>query len=1245
MAFRKKKLAVTVLLVAVVLTATGFFLTSSFFLTGAVLPLFRRLTHIRLEVDEISWNPWRNHLTLYQFRLGPEDAPLVTARRVRGYYLPGRLLRGVLAFHDVEGDGVEVALVEDEEGRWNFQRLLARKPGRTGSPAAASVNRPQPPSSRKPAAMKSATNHAADIDPDSGRRTPRLDLTNIQVEEGAFHLISARSGRRLDFHVEDLTLDAKSLRNPGIMPLQGTGRFSLKSSGGMDLTGRVDLTQTIQWTRNFRLSGWDLRLQLNELEGQIAERPLHHGGIMLSTAAERRNGALEISRFQLRQDRLGELLSRLDMTGTLGPGRREFQLEILRAELSEEVVALLSDVWFGVNPGQVRLEGAGIFQASRGKLLSRGQLSLERREGEAAFGGERLRLPGFRFRTEQDFVIDSATQELQVRSLNAELSEEGHSALRLHLPGPARYDLNGGAGKATAAGAPSRVLLEVDRFDLSLLRFFVPAGRGVRLSEGLLSGRVEVRLPKDLDGAEMAGELDVGGLNLRLRNWHGELLNGRLEFTAALLPDFSWKIPSLSLTADHGGDLLGMLEASAAWHRKDRRGHLLLKCSQLEEALLPLLPSAKTRDVIKRRIAPFAPVRGAGTAELEWSDAGVRLKQAVLSAAGAEDSLLSLRLAPQFFDLSEKRWIPTDNWRGTLEGEAPLSRLNSFLPADKVTFSEGRLRFSAALDAGSDLKSMTTNGTLVLNGLAARCGGLHFRDVTLQNNFSLYFPGDGRVQVPSNVLYCRVNGRPALRLELSGATEAAGAWEYRLAVRYLNEQLTRLLLPGRLEECALAGELTVSGKQTSEIQASGLLNLENLRWTGAGMGTSGQLNFELSRKGGTCRIRHSRLTLLQGPRRLLSAELTATIPGDVSRPIRAELKTEQADLTALHALTVSLPATPAPLSAVSSSPATPVLAATPAALPKVRTPLFFGKRPVALTLGLQNLNWGSALALSLTGKVRTREHRLDAPSLRLTVNGRPLTCSLYMLDTARGLAIGTTGQLEQPLRLAPLVSLSTPDSQFQGTLRRLSWRLNLRNVPEPEWLELAEGTVRAELADIIIPNRTLFNPYARILLAPVEALMRVSALLPNSINLQGEWRKFQDNMLASGSTFSELRFHSGILALRARQRQIEIEQCDFRGTPVEALKFYGRIATGDQQTLALVSQLSLFGMPVTIPIQGTLTAPQINLRELIPAMTGGQLQSLIDRVGEVLEEALPLENILSTSSEQKQHHPSGSTGK
>ena len=91
----------------------------------------------------------------------------------------------------------------------------------------------------------------------------------------------------------------------------------------------------------------------------------------------------------------------------------------------------------------------------------------------------------------------------------------------------------------------ARVLLEVDRFDLSLLRFVIPAGQKLKLTEGLLSGRVEVMLPKDLDGAGMRGELDVGGLNLQVRDWHGNLLNGRLEFTAALLPDFSWKIPSL----------------------------------------------------------------------------------------------------------------------------------------------------------------------------------------------------------------------------------------------------------------------------------------------------------------------------------------------------------------------------------------------------------------------------------------------------------------------------------------------------------------------------------------------------------------------------------------------------------------------------------------------------------------------------------------------------------------------------
>ena len=155
---------------------------------------------------------------------------------------------------------------------------------------------------------------------------------------------------------------------------------------------------------------------------------------------------------------------------------------------------------------------------------------------------------------------------------------------------------------------------------------------------------------------------------------------------------------------------------------------------------------------------------------------------------------------------------------------------------------------------------------------------------------------------------------------------------------------------------------------------------------------------------------------------------------------------------------------------------------------------------------------------------------------------------------------------------------------------RLSW---LDDGRENGFLNTLSGYFRMKLRNVVIPNGVANTLFGRLLLLPVDLAGKLSTLMPDELAaLPG--RIFSASSLQQ--TLRTIQFSSGDLDLSADHGEVIVRECRFLGDWIDRIGFSGRFQLGSEQKLQLESQLSIGGIPLTLPVRGTLTRPEIDLQ-------------------------------------------------
>ncbi len=1174
--FKIRILPVAALSGAILLVAAYFFVTGSFFLTRVVVPLASRLSGVRFAAGEIDWRPWNARLTVRRFRLGDEKEPFLEIRRVRGFYNFFQCIRGVISFREVDASGVRLRFISDGDRQWNFLRLAT------------------------PQDEESA------MDSDIGLSA--MEFTSVAIEESEVLVSVRRSGQTHELTFSGLELKTPFFGTGRPMDLVASGRAGLETAQSFEAETDFDGTLRIEWGRNLEFEHGVLESRWRKFTSLINDYRVGESELDWKLDVRRGNGLWKFNEIKLTQGDGKDKRGFFDGSGSVSDHGAPLAFKVRHFLLPEELIALGSELFYGVNPGLMKIEGNGTLEWSRERVSAAGEWRLDREPGMGYFDGEGIDLPGFTMRSKQDFSIDFASRQIEVESLRLELTESDRSALRLYLRNPVNYDL----ARLSTNGDRPGVTLEVSDFDLKLLRFAMPENQRMRFDAGSVSGAASFDFTRDLTGAKIHGGFAAQKVGFHIDHYQRSNLDAKLDWDSEVGQNLSLAFSRFILRVGRPDAVFAELDARGSFLPGKKSGNASFELRHLSESLLLLLPEEMHKD-LQGELRPFMPLTGKASGKFDFNPERLRVDEVNLELESRQATRSSARLETQEFAFPGL--TPKFNWKIQLNADWPLLEVNRFLPEKMLRFSEGQFRAAIRFDGSGDFATATANGNFSMNNVAGRLGSTHFRDVIIQDEFSFYRPENGRIQLNANTLYWRVSGRPALRIETPGSFDPVSReWESRVAVRYLNEKFLGLFLPGRIQDGLVSGNLKLTGRDDEEIKANGHFQLEKIRPVDDRTAFDGLFNFEFDHSDGVgSNLRRSRLRLHSGPRQLIDAELSGVISADRSRPIAVRLTSYAGDLAALRER--------------GSAAGAPILPA-PEKLkvaPKVtlHQPWNFGERPIDLRLNLNNLNWGPHADFGLSGLFRFQENRVAAKNAILMFNGCPLRISCNMLDTAAGMVLSCSGKAEQPIELGALASLFRPGLDLHGDVNELKWNLNIRNVFADNVLETISGSADGRFGNVIVSSQSLNSPYMRMLLLPVEAILRTGSLMPESADPRKVWPSLSRKLDFAQSPLAVVRLDRGDLALEFEPGVIHVRKLDFFGSLIKELKFSGEIRSDGDQRLSLISQVNMGGIRGKFPVAGTLSEPELNMEDVLMALTGGRVSEFLKNFGSAVSQIIP----------------------
>lgn len=1143
---------------ALLLVLAWFFLTGSWFLTSVVLPFLGSRAGVEIAADRVDLSLFRSRVAFEKLRIGPESRPLFSADRGEGAFARSALFGGPLKFSDVTLIGAALTLYYHSGDKTWSVFPAAPEGGKTDGAAAGPF---------------------------------RIDLTRVTVRDSRFRMIFGDPEAGSAFELSGLDFTSGRFANGAPFAIDGTAKLRLSSSRANHIdAGKAKFSCSSVLGSNLTPESFRGRFVFSGLFGSISGEPLNDASLDLAFQGGLKNDRLKVEKFTLLQSQGGRVQSDVEFSGEVGFHPVEIRAEIDIRRLSEEVTSLLFDLGFGFNPGRAAIQYRGGFSYGNRRLAATGTLRIDR-SGDAMFGLERIALSPFRLDGEHDFAIDLEDSSIDLRRFSLTLSAKERETASFRLRRPIRYSWRPGTGNEE-----QRTVFDFNcnSFDLKLLRLLTPNDSAFRFNSGSLTSKLQLTLRHNLSAVSLLGSGQVSNGSCR---WDGrnfelsELLTG---LDMDLGRDFHWTLRNLSLALKNADTDLGSANFSGEGELTDLAGKLSGRLERLTPELAAwLFPS----------FAKFLPEYRKlklGTLEVGFD---------VEKPSGSEPAVLKTltagidREGQRALELKTAAWKLDGDEGGDLKvrltGQLPVSAFNPYLNG-AATMESGSVRLAVDGSFARDFHSAMVSGELSLDDLAAKVGEREYRNFSGQCAFSFFMPSMSLLEFRTLNFYLRRSGKPALRLECPGTWDLAkdsytGEW----AIRYLNDQFLELVAPGTVSEAQLTGKLQVAAADHFRtLRAAGGVELSGLLpagWTGDRL--AGNLTLSVERDERRLLLRRVKAGLKQGDTTVFDLDGECRV--DLSSPdgpVTVQLAASEIDAQKLLALIPD------------NAKVEPEPEAT-AAVPQ----LDFGSRPVDFGCRLEKVRFTPELTADFDTRIHLRRGSILSDHLLLQVNNARYDGEFQGNNGENGIAFTLGLRGNEPLSIPPLMELmvGSPQTGATGTLRDFSLSMQCLENGRPEsYLETMSGSLAMDFRDLRIPNNVVNGPYAKVLLLPIEMAGQLDVLLP------GDVAAWKERIVKSGSLRRQLRtieLSEGRVRLRAVEGKVRVDECAFFGDWVSRLVFSGEFDLAGEQRLRLDSKLTVSGIQTTIPVGGTLNAPEIRLG----SVASDSLGSLLRKIGEL----------------------------
>ncbi len=1259
---RKKKILIwsgsllgglAVLLVVVYLIAT-----SSWFLTGVVLPRTGEAIGMELAAEEIRVSLFGGTLQVVKLRAGSAAEPIAVVDSLDAEIAVGALLDGRIVLDHLSLNGGSVTLKRDLAGRWNCipDKL-----------ATASAGKPKRAAGEK------------------GSRPLQLDLNNIKLDKLAFKLELANPTYQ-DSVIElpNISIELPHLANGATAQLRISSDIADISAGETIAIrhGALALTAEAALADDLFPTAVTLENRIGQLDGQAGDIAMQDGTLLLRLAARGSKEHYAIEQLQFKQLEGDQLRTNFELNGSVGLDPLEAQLHVVLNPLSEEIAAIASAFALKFNPGRLQFACAGDWSVTPEKISGVGTVSLVR-SGLVVIGRENYEVPELKLDLKHAFSIEPARKLADLRAFQLTLTEDGRPVVDCALQQPAEISY-APEGRHFPGAAP-QLRLTVDQFNLAPVRKFLPPALPVKLNGGVLNGNLLATVEPDSEEIQLSGLTQLSNLELELPQCLYQNLNLTAAYAARVALGKTAELAKLTVTLKEKDQTLLQVVAGGDYHFADRSGSAAVKITDATLQLIPLLPLPEDQcaklNSYARILDPLSLQLSLG-ADFDLTGKSFQLTALDLQGLQQQELLMRLTASPfggtfQPFQLAEpvKAKFLLQNFA--------LTRLQSLLPAEQLRIFRGTLSTSGEVDAAADLKSFRIAGESRQDNLDLIAAGQRLAGLAAQQQFDVAMTLPDRVKIGRFDVQAAVQEQPALSLSLTGEADlTAGATDLTLQLLQLTEKLPALwvdklatadwLFSGKVaaagqekfQRWQVKGELAARAGQAEALQLSfdgktaldsgevaGTLQLEQLNealvapfWPNKlqKLSVNGALNAGGNFKqrdwkvDGTVNIPEfqpeNQPQAIRGDLKLI-AELTpeafrcrqlsgalhqaetllANLEANAFWPLAATstengnvvIRSEALNVEALMEL---FRGPEAPVRTAENAPES-----NPFPTEADPTPIQFnfGPRPVHLSIQCDSISWGPAVQANFAGNVDFHGRELLLNELLLTFNGAQINTRGKLVSTDADVDYELASQAGE-VDLKPLLAPFLPEefSAFSGKMKSLQVAVRGNGLKPPRLWDNLNGDVTLAFSDLEIPNSLQYTTLGKLFLLPLEVMRSIQEFLPATETVAD----LDKAVGVIGSFFKQtqtISFENGGIKLASRDGQIHIERCSFTGPLVRELAFSGSLGLGSRQALDLDSRLNVVGVLMPVQIDGTLQKPEVNIQKTVTQFITGNAANIL----------------------------------
>ena len=1012
-----------------------------------------------------------------------------------------------------------------------------------------------------------------------------LRIGHAQAEDSRIRVELKDGVRDMRWSFDGVSASAADLRNGGVLKLECCSPFRVAGRDGTDFAGEFMWSGELALDGGLALAAIRGEASFGHFSGQLDRHAIDTGGIScVIDAARTAPDSWQFRNFRLIRQKMQTVTGMAEFSGHIRPGRYAF--DVRRVLLSGQLLTFLADLGCGVRPGDARLDWRGRIGGDRDHFTADLNCLIERQAGPAYFGGEKVDLPGFRLSATQNVAFDWRTARADLRKVDAVLAVGGRKVAVI------RKTADDGATQVTLNGV-----------ELDLLRFLNPRIGGFGFRGGTASGTVTLQPGAKAETLTADAGIAFAGTSVGYGTWRSRPFDAEISGQYFLpLAGGTLKIDRMRTVFSQSGRKLGEIELAGSVPLRGGRSELAWKSSADPDAVLAAAAAEGCRPV-RDVLAHFAPLTMDAEGKLQFAPDRVMLKDCRMTFSGEETMFQVRSPKPVVLWSQDRAPVRSAVW----EAAFPARLLPS---SAGVKLTGGTCRMQGRVNVFP--AEIALEGNVLLRKVSGQYDGQPFADLSGGMNLALLRKNDGGYVLRRGTISLQNAGHPALRLESSGSgSMPSGAFLARIQVFYANEYLADLLLPGLVRDGQFSGGLRLSGDlRRGDWTVSGSGRLEKFRLAGADSPVDGELSGEFRRHGAAADFRNGKLTLKRGGEVLADLRLSAEAPAGSESPVKIFFSGDKLDLRSCYEQ----------------------LGGADAAVPETpssRRVFDFGPRPKLVRVDLKNMQWGKTDGFALDGTIRLCRNRLTGKNVLLDLGGGRIRWDFDGMDFSTGMMLALSGRVEKPVAVTAVTALFYPDSGFSGTLLEGKWNLNFRRLFSADWGEDLVGECMLRFARLELPVDAANGPLSRILLLPVETVVRADHLIPATLDVREHFRKLWRHRMSPGSPFSRLKFTDGELRLSASDGRLNVKQMRFSGEPLERMSSRGTVRLREPYELELESEALLCSVATKLPIRGTLAAPQTAAWKVFARMPDSTLKRWFDVLSHPGEQPLPKMPVVS----------------